>query len=586
MDLPNQTHEKFTRSETLAPASLNREAGTVDVVLSTGAAVRRAGYVEKLSVAADSVTVAPRLPVLDSHRQASIGDVLGRVESVRFEAGQMVATLRISSPAALAAIERGDVTGVSIGYKVTRWTDATDPATGERTRTAIAWTLLEVSLVPVPADPLALIRSEQLTTPQTQTPIETRAAIRAVAQTAGLDATWADTQIDSGADLTAVRAAAFDAMAQRTTPLRTATVGNSSEDPAVIATRQSEALFARMAGTVPTDAARPMMGWSFVDFARDALTRAGVLGVSMMGREDLLQRALATTSDFPNLLTTSGNRVLASAYMAAQSPLKQIARQRTAADFRPVSILKVGEFGSLKKVSEAGEIKAISTAEATESYSLETFGGIFSLSRKAIINDDLSAFARWGEMMGRAAAETEAAQLLSLLTANTNLGAVLADGKTLFHSDHGNLLNGGPTFIGNELERLTGGRMAMRGQKGLDGKTPIGVVPKYILVGPDLETSAEKAIADLSPASIGDVNPFSGKLTLLVEPRMPGDRFYLFADPATLPVLEYAYLSTAQGPQLSSRDGWDVLGREFRVVLDFGCGAVEHRGAYLDSGTY
>ena len=49
-------------------------------------------------------------------------------------------------------------------------------------------------------------------------------------------------------------------------------------------------------------------------------------------------------------------------------------------------------------------------------------------------------------------------------------------------------------------------------------------------------------------------------------------------------MLEYAYLSSAQGPQLASRDGWDVLGREFRVILDFGCGAVDHRGAYRNAG--
>ena len=120
--------------------------------------------------------------------------MLGRVDSVRFEAGQVVATLRISNPAALDAIERGDVTGVSIGYKVTRWNDSTDPTTGERTRTAAAWTLLEVSLVPVPADPLALIRSQTVTTQTQQTPIETRAAIRAIAQSVGLDATWVGTR--------------------------------------------------------------------------------------------------------------------------------------------------------------------------------------------------------------------------------------------------------------------------------------------------------------------------------------------------------------------------------------------------------
>ena len=80
------------------------------------------------------------------------------------------------------------------------------------------------------------------------------------------------------------------------------------------------------------------------------------------------------------------------------------------------------------------------------------------------------------------------------------------------------------------------------------------------------------------------MNPFGGKLSLIVEPRLTGNGWYLFGDPSTAPVLEYAYLSSAQGPQLSSRDGWEVLGREFRVTLDFGAGATDHRGAYRNAG--
>jgi hypothetical protein len=80
------------------------------------------------------------------------------------------------------------------------------------------------------------------------------------------------------------------------------------------------------------------------------------------------------------------------------------------------------------------------------------------------------------------------------------------------------------------------------------------------------------------------VSVFGGKLTLLIEPRITGNGWYVFADPASAPVLEYACLSSAPGPQLSSRDGWEVLGREFRVVLDFGAGATDHRGAYRNPG--
>lgn len=574
-----------TRAATIAPATLNRDDGTVDVVLSTGAPVKRAGYVERLAIDPAAVTIAPRLPVLDSHRQASIQDVKGRVENVRFEAGQIVATLRISDPAALAAIERGDVTGVSIGYRVTKWQDSSD-ATGQRVRTATAWELVEASLVAIPADPQALIRSapfpQDVTTAPDAATLETRAAIRSIATTAGLDSAWADSQIDSGADVTAARSAAFEAMTQRSAaPIRTATVGASGDDPAAIQARQVEALSARMMGTAPTDAARPFMQMGLADYARDALTRSGTFGVVMMGREELLQRAMHTVSDFPELLTGAGNRVLADAYRRAESPLKQLARQRTAADFRPLSTLKVGNFTKLEKVTEAGEIKALSTAEAKEGYSLETFGGIFSLSRKAIINDDLGAFARWGEMMGQAAAETEAGQLLALLTANAGAGVTMGDGKALFHADHGNLAGTGAALSEATLDAA---RQAMRTQKMQDGKTPVNVVPRFLVVSPALETAAEKLLTSIQPNTTADVNPFGGKLSLIVELRLTGNGWYLFGDPSTAPVLEYAYLSSAQGPQLSSRDGWEVLGREFRGTLDFGAGATDHRGAYRNAG--
>ncbi len=574
-----------TRAATIAPATLNRDDGTVDVVLSTGAPVKRAGYVERLAIDPAAVTIAPRLPVLDSHRQASIQDVKGRVENVRFEAGQIVATLRISDPAALAAIERGDVTGVSIGYRVTKWQDSSD-ATGQRVRTATAWELVEASLVAIPADPQALIRSATLPQDVTTAPdaatLETRAAIRAIATTAGLDSAWADSQIDSGADVTAARSAAFEAMAQRSAqPIRTATVGASGDDPAVIQARQVEALSARMMGSAPSEAARPFMQMGLADYARDALTRSGTVGVAMMGREELLQRAMHTVSDFPELLTGAGNRVLADAYRRAESPLKQLARQRTAADFRPMSALKVGNFTKLEKVTESGEIKALSTAEAKEGYSIETFGGIFSLSRKAIVNDDLNAFARWGEMMGQAAAETEAGQLLALLTANAGAGVTMGDGKALFHADHGNLAGTGAAL---SETTLSAARQAMRTQKMMDGTTPVNVVPRFLVVSPALETAAEKLLTSIQANTTADVNPFGGKLSLIVEPRLIGNGWFIFGDPSTAPVLEYAYLSSAQGPQLSSRDGWEVLGREFRVTLDFGAGATDHRGAYRNAG--
>ncbi|SHI33593.1 hypothetical protein SAMN05444404_0017 [Ruegeria lacuscaerulensis ITI-1157] len=126
---------------------------------------------------------------------------------------------------------------------------------------------------------------------------------------------------------------------------------------------------------------------------------------------------------------------------------------------------------------------------------------------------------------------------------------------------------------------LTENREAMRLRTGTDGKTIIDAPPRYLLVPADLETGAEEILAAIQPGTTADVNPFAGKLKLLVEPRLPSGTWYLFADPARLACLRYAYLSGAEGVQVQRRESWDTLGLSFRGFLDFGAGWLDWRGA-------
>ncbi len=53
------------------------------------------------------------------------------------------------------------------------------------------------------------------------------------------------------------------------------------------------------------------------------------------------------------------------------------------------------------------------------------------------------------------------------------------------------------------------------------------------------ETEAEKWLASVAPAKAADVNPFSGSLTLVVEPRLSSaTRWYVTADPGEIDGLE------------------------------------------------
>lgn len=405
--------------------------------------------------------------------------------------------------------------------------------------------------------------------------------IRSIATAAGLDTTFADGLIDRAATVEQARAAAFDELIRRGGgAIQTARVevGQANDDPAVMVTRMADALSCRMTNGTPSDAARPFMSLSLQDMARNLLAARGER-VGMLARDELLTRAM-TTSDFPNLLTATGNRVLMNAYQAAPNPLKTLARQSTVPDFRPKSLLKLGAMSNLQKVSESGEVKNTSRAEEKEGYSLDTYGSIFSLSRKALINDDLGAFNDWSVAMGRAAAETEASLLVTLLTQASGAGPTMDDGKALFHTGHGNVASSGAA---PSVTTLGAARAALRKMTGVGGE-PINATPKFLLVSPDLETSADQLVASLFPATVDNANPWPGRITPMVEPRISGNGWYVFADPALLPCLEYSYLSSAAGPQIASREGWSTLGMEFRVTLDFGCGAIDWRGAYRNPG--
>ncbi|MFA7438980.1 phage portal protein [Castellaniella sp.] len=171
--------------------------------------------------------------------------------------------------------------------------------------------------------------------------------------------------------------------------------------------------------------------------------------------------------------------------------------------------------------------------------------------------------------------------LVTLLEANSGNGPTLSDTKALFHVDHGNKAASGAVISD---ATLSAARLALRTQKGIDGRI-IRVTPKNLLVPPALETVAEKWLATIAPATAADVNPFSGAMSLVVEPRLSSaTRWYVTADPGEINGLEFAYLSGNEGPQVESRSGWDVDGVEIRVILDFGAGFIDHRGWFQNVG--
>jgi HK97 family phage prohead protease len=574
------------RAATLRPSTLNTEARTVEAIAATGADVARPGFIERLDMTRADMSRLKGGPVLDGHRRESMQDQLGVIEDARITAEGLWVRIRFRQTAAALAVMTdvadGTLRGLSIGYSVEKWDDTQDGK--RRIRTATQWTPQEVSLVPVPADPGAHFRHEvaqmETTTqaaPVTLTRAQINTEIRQIADLAGLDRAFADAQIDAEATADAARAAAFAELArtQGQTRTRTATVGTDHTDPAVIATRAGEALFARSHPEHElSPQARAWASLSIPELARDCLRRHGVV-TQGMGADTLVTRALHTTSDFPLILADAVNRELRMAYDAAPSGARAVARQTTARDFRLKRKLSVGTAPALEAVGEGGEFKYGTISESQETYRLGTFGKVVAWSRQMQVNDDLGAFQDMSRPFGVQARAFENQTLVNLIIANP----VMSDGIAVFNAaSHFNQKAAAGQTLASITADLAAARLAMRKQT-KDGML-IDVAPRFILVPAELETVMQQALSEVQATAAADVNPFSA-LTLLVEPRLTSTtQWYAVGDPARIDGLEFAYLEGSPGPQIETRVGFDVDGLQVKVRLDFGAGWIDHRGWY------
>jgi Caudovirus prohead serine protease len=591
--------------------------------------------------------------VLDTHAQARLQNILGVVErgsaSVDGKAGRCRATFssRPEVDAVWQDIEAGIIGSVSVGYVVHRYekTDAPE-AGGLPTWRAIDWEPHEISLLAVPADagasivaatrgastdPNAVLNAmaqavgartfpcefitrahsskgismeDNTLAPEGQAPTASPPAvaqqIRSLVAFAnrvshgGFAASFGDSLISTGASIDEARSAVFGELARRSDswgPVRSAAAlsedgavfpgGHNPHAPEGRVSLYAEVLASRCGGPAPSEQARQFGRLRVSDMARDLLEMRGV-HTTTMGSSEIVSRALHTTSDFPNLLQGTGNRVLRKAYGSYTGGIRGACKQSTARDFRAKQNLRLGEAPELEKVNEKGEFKRGTMTESKETYSLSTFGKIFGITRQALVNDDLDAFGTMNVKLGLAAAEFEAKQLVTLLTSNPTMG----DGVALFHATHGNL--GTAAAISNTS--LGEARRAMRLQKGVDGKTPIDVVPAFVIVPAALEMVIDGFLAPVYAPNAVAVNVFAtgtGLVTKIVDPRLDAvstTAWYLAASPAQVDTIEYSYLEDEPGPQITTREGFDVDGLEIRVHLDFGAGVLDWRGLYRNPG--
>jgi hypothetical protein len=301
-----------------------------------------------------------------------------------------------------------------------------------------------------------------------------------------------------------------------------------------------------------------------------------LLGMDTMGRA----AGQLSTSDFANILANVANKRLRDAYAAAPSLWKQLARQSNAPDFKQKAVTQLSSAPAFKPVKEGAEFTYGALTDGVEKYALATYGRIIPITRQAIINDDMSAFDRLPMMLGRQAGELEASTFWAIFTGNPNMG----DGVALFHATHGNLLTGSAI----DTDNLSLMRAGMRKQKSLAAKAvdaePLNLTMKFIVVSPDKETEAAKAVTAVLATQTSQVNVFANSLTIIPEARLSGNAWFGVADPGLIDTIEYAYLDGEEGLYTEQRIGFEVDGIEIKGRLDFAAKAIDWRGMAKNPG--
>lgn len=596
-----------------APNTYDATARTVEATVATDNPIKRYGGAEVLPMSATAADLSRaaggRMAFLLNHDP---DQPIGVVESVQVKSGQLVATLRFADTPegrkAEGQVARSELSQFSIGYDVHSWDPPKKTGSPETWRAA-RWELFEVSLVSIPADKAATVRSLKGTrkmdpeddllerderSVQTAPPSATaRAAERAERQRAaaiadlgrraGLEQLTVDQAVENGTTIDAFRVVVNEALLARQGPPISMVRVERDEGDARIRDMSSE-IVRRMAGeSAPrSPSSQRFMGLSLVEMAAESIGHRGRIGFTTADREDILRRAFHATSDFPMMFEGAINGRMAERYAAAQTTYRTLCKRRDLVDFRPAAHYRPGDMPGLAPVNpEGGEIKYGTFKESREYVKVESNAIAISFSRAMIVNDNYKAIDDVLNSYGTSVSATEERGFWTVVQSASGAGPTLSEtSRPIFNATDGSMAASAAAI---NVASVSLGRAAMRKRKSIDGLF-VQAEPKFIVAGPDKEREVDKLLAEISATDVANVNPFGGKLTKVITPEIAGNAWYLFADPERVAAFVYSLLEGYTAPRLRIDTPFGVQGLQASVEHDFGFGAVDFRGGYRNPG--
>lgn len=458
----------------------------------------------------------------------------------------------------------GTLKGVSVGYTVDVWEDVENGAASEDGRfmgpcsIAKRWTPYEISIVSVPADMTVGVgrshedHEEPDDVPEREDEMEKEQEAKAVPDS-GTNAVEMERQraaeimgmcrqfdvepdeyIKTGASVEATRAAIMDKLAAQRTAQDVHVTADESDKFRAAAT-DGLALRAGLKVETPAAGAEDFRGMSLLRLAEDCVDREGASAVKYMSDEDLVRAAMTGAGAFPGILSNVAHKSMAQAYQTAPTTYQLWTAAGSNTDFKAATRYRLSEADDLVPMTETGEFEHSEVAESSATAAVATYGRTFSLTRKAIIDDDMGALSRIPALYGLAARRVINKMVYKVLKDNPTI-----EGAKLFDSaKHGNL-TAGEINVAN----LGKAKALMARMKNIKGVEALNVQPAFLIVPPELEVTAAQLISSaVDPTKANATpNPFANRLSIVADPELDDTaEWYLAAAPGILPTIEVTY---------------------------------------------
>lgn len=554
--------------------------------------------------------------------------VVGHIEKVWIEDNRGKALVRFDtdeqSETIFQKVQSGTLQGVSVGYAVNRYevlededTKSTNGRFNGPAYVVTDWEPLEISIVSVPADAtvgvgrsaeeihtsidtqedntrmdqeknleVQEVKSEPVNTGLTQEDLqkameqERKRTSEITAMFRDFDVEGADEAIVLGKSVEEARTMVMDQLRARNAGV-SVKMGEAESDKFRAAAQDAVLMAAGIPVAEPAAGAQELRGYSMIEMARESLRRESGSTVNFGDNMELARAAINSTSTFPAIMSNLANKSVMVGFNEAETTYQIWAGKGSNRDFKEAARVALSEAGNLELVPEGGQFKQDSFGEASARTKVATYGKLFSLTRQAIINDDLGLFSKIATKYGSAAKRLVNKMVYAQLTGNVKM----QDNVALFDSKHGNVAGTGEAL---SVKAIAKAITAMRRQKGITGEATLNITPKYLVVPPELEVTAYQIVnstAAVDGVNSGVVNPYKGRFIVVADAELTDpDAWYLVADATQHDTIEVTYLNGVETPRLETRQGFDVDGIEYKVAFDCGVSALDFRGLYKNAG--